>query len=250
MSHKNIDFLIAGNWKLNGDKRLFNEFVGLFDSEIKGVDVVVCPPYVLLNDNKELEFAVGAQNVSEHVGGAYTGEVSAEMLADAGCEYVIIGHSERREYQKEDNALINSKVKRAIDGGLLPILCIGESEDVRANGELFSFLAEQISSALDGLDSNSLANVAVAYEPIWAIGTGNTATTEQVQEVHSFVRGLLVELDSEVGQGMRLLYGGSVKPSNAGELFALNDVNGALVGGASLQAQTFYEICQQASDKR
>lgn len=250
MSRKNIDFLIAGNWKLNGNTRLLDEFATKFNSEIKGVDVVICPPYVLFNDKQELEFALGAQNVSEYSNGAYTGEVSAEMLADAGCEYVIIGHSERREYQKEDNALIKSKVKRAIDGGLLPILCIGESEDVRASGELFSFLADQISSALVGLDSNALANVAVAYEPIWAIGTGNAATTEQVQEVHSFIRGLLVELDSEVGKCMRLLYGGSVKPSNAGELFALNDVNGALVGGASLQTQTFYEICQQASDKR
>lgn len=250
MKHDDHGFLIAGNWKMNGSQELFSQFQQVFADGIDGVSVVVCPPYTLIRQESHNVISVGGQDVSEQASGAHTGEVSAQMLCDAGCRYAIVGHSERRVQQQENDDLIASKLIAAINSGLTGILCIGESEQIRESGQLFSFLESQLAAALKQLNKQQLQQVVVAYEPIWAIGTGNAATEQQVQEVHGFIRDYVCSLDMEVGSAMQLLYGGSVKPSNASALFSLPDVNGALVGGASLQPDTFYEICQLASEKR
>ncbi len=245
--------LIVGNWKMHGTQAEVSQLLGglavkaVADSK---VEVVVCPPYLYvaaaaaqLDDSA---ISIGAQNLcaNEEVQGAYTGEISAKMLVDAGCHYVIVGHSERREYYREDNALVAEKFLMAQRAGLCPILCVGESLQQRDSGEALSFVAEQLAAVIDQLGISVFADAVVAYEPIWAIGTGRTATPEQAQEVHEFIRDTFAERDKGVAAGLRILYGGSVKADNAKLLFAKPDIDGALVGGASLSPDGFSAIWQ------
>lgn len=245
--------LIVGNWKMHGTQVEVSQLLGglvvkaVADSK---VEVVVCPPYLYVaaaaTQLDDSAINIGAQNLcaNEEVQGAYTGEISAKMLVDAGCRYVIVGHSERREYYREDNALVAEKFLMAQRAGLCPILCVGESLQQRESGEALSFVAEQLAAVIDKLGVNAFADAVVAYEPIWAIGTGRTASPEQAQEVHEFIRGTFAERDEGVAAGLRILYGGSVKADNATLLFAKPDIDGALVGGASLSPDGFSAIWQ------
>lgn len=207
--------------------------------------VIIAPPYTHLSKVKELisNVKLSAQDCSAEASGAYTGEISPGMLVSAGVEYVIIGHSERRTYFKESNDLLNKKVKLALSEGLKPIYCCGEVLEERKSGQLFDVIRAQIVDGLKGLSKEEIAKVVIAYEPVWAIGTGEVASPEQAQEMHKFIRDLLEEIfDAEVAGEMPLLYGGSCKPSNAAELFANPDVDGGLIGGASLKAEDFLAI--------
>jgi triosephosphate isomerase len=237
---------VAGNWKMNGS----DELVALFTSKLTAdpkVDIVICPPAVYLSQFSQAEFEVGAQNASEFSSGAHTGEISLSMIAEAGCKYVILGHSERREGHAESNELVARKVKAAIAAGLTPILCIGEPLEVRENGGVFDFVKAQLDAVAQECGAEYIKNSVIAYEPIWAIGTGKTASPEQAQEVHAFIRKELAALDASAAASVRLLYGGSVNAANAKELFAKTDIDGGLIGGASLKIEDFTTICQAAS---
>ncbi len=246
--------LVAGNWKMHGDRAAISNLLAALKAELPSeprIDIAVFPSAVYLADAASQlngsPVAVGAQNVCDKPGeGAYTGEVSVQMLADVGCRYVIVGHSERRAIYGESSALVASKVKCVLDAGLLPILCVGESEAEREAGRTLEVVAEQVRAVFDLLPVAELASLIVAYEPVWAIGTGKTATSDQAQEVHAFIRGLLAERSTELAAGVRILYGGSVKAANAAELFSQADIDGGLVGGASLNAQEFSAICRAA----
>jgi triosephosphate isomerase len=238
---------VAGNWKMNGSLSLVADFNKKL-AEVKCVaQVVVCAPSVLLHGFEKVGFSIGAQNVSHLDNGAHTGELSVEMLKEAGCDYVIVGHSERREDQGESNALVAQKAQKSIAAGLTPIICVGESLDVRESGNVESFVAEQLNALTSLMTVDELKRSVIAYEPIWAIGTGKTASPEQAQEVHEFIRGYFSKVDAELAQGLRILYGGSVKPDNAATLFSQQDVDGGLIGGASLKAEDFISICQAAN---
>ncbi|GFD89427.1 triosephosphate isomerase [Tenacibaculum sp. KUL152] len=238
---------MAGNWKMNGSLSLVADFNKKL-AEVKCVaQVVVCAPSVLLHGFEKVGFSIGAQNVSHLDNGAHTGELSVEMLKEAGCDYVIVGHSERREDQGESNALVAQKAQKSIAAGLTPIICVGESLDVRESGNVESFVAEQLNALTSLMTVDELKRSVIAYEPIWAIGTGKTASPEQAQEVHEFIRGYFSKVDAELAQGLRILYGGSVKPDNAATLFSQQDVDGGLIGGASLKAEDFISICQAAN---
>lgn len=207
--------------------------------------VIIAPPFVHLSKVRELidNVKLSAQDCASEASGAYTGEVSPEMLVSAGVEYVILGHSERRTYYNEDNELLNRKVKLALSKGLKPIFCCGEVLEEREAGKLYDVVREQVEVGLKGLTTEEMRRIIIAYEPVWAIGTGVVATPEQAQEMHKFLRDLLVEIfNEEVAENMSLLYGGSCKPSNAEELFANPDVDGGLIGGASLKAEDFMAI--------
>lgn len=212
-------------------------------------EVAVCPPAVYLERAvKQLEgsgIGIGAQDLSAHEQGAYTGDICAAMLADIGCRYVIIGHSERRQYHAESEALVAAKLERALAAGLTPVVCIGETLAQRERGDTLAIIAAQLQPVLD-VDIGRLADIVVAYEPVWAIGTGQSATPGQAQEVHAHLRSTLAERDAEAARSVSLLYGGSVKPDNARELFAQADIDGALVGGAALDAEQFTAIWQAA----
>ncbi len=235
--------IVAGNWKMNMTPSqavaLCNELKDLVKSD--AVDVVYCVPAVdivpVVEAVKGSNVAVGAENMYFEEKGAYTGEISASMLVDAGVKYVIIGHSERRDYFKEDDALLNKKVKKAFEAGLTPILCCGETLEQREMGITLDWIRMQIKSDLVGVSAEQVASMVIAYEPIWAIGTGKTATTEQAQEVCKAVRDCIAEIyDDATAQAVRIQYGGSVNAGNAAELFAQPDIDGGLVGGASLKA--------------
>ena len=235
--------IVAGNWKMNMTPSqavaLCNELKDLVKSDT--VDVVYCVPAVDIVPVVEAvngsNVAVGAENMYFEEKGAYTGEISASMLVDAGVKYVIIGHSERRDYFKEDDALLNKKVKKAFEAGLTPILCCGETLEQREMGITLDWIRMQIKSDLVGVSAEQVASMVIAYEPIWAIGTGKTATTEQAQEVCKAVRDCIAEIyDDATAQAVRIQYGGSVNAGNAAELFAQPDIDGGLVGGASLKA--------------
>ncbi len=235
--------IVAGNWKMNMTPSqavaLCDELKDLVKSD--DVDVVYCVPAVdivpVVEAVKGTNVAVGAENMYFEAKGAYTGEISAEMLLDAGVKYVIIGHSERRDYFKEDDALLNKKVKKAFEAGLTPILCCGETLEQREMGITLDWIRMQIKSDLVGVSAQQVASMVIAYEPIWAIGTGKTATTEQAQEVCKAVRDCIAEIyDEATAEGVRIQYGGSVNAGNAAELFAQPDIDGGLVGGASLKA--------------
>ncbi len=248
--------LIAGTWKMNlnhleaialTQKLAFS----LPERVLDEVEVVVLPPFVDLRsvqtlvDGDRLLIGYGAQDLSPHPSGAYTGDVSGPMLAKLGCGYVVVGHSERRQYHDEDDALVNAKVKAALHNGLSPILCVGEGLDVREAGGHVAHTTGQLAAALDGVKADEAERVVVAYEPIWAIGTGRTATPDDAQEVCAALRTALADLyGGGVADRMRLLYGGSVKGANAAGIMAQSDVDGALVGGASLDAQEFVRICR------
>jgi triosephosphate isomerase len=242
--------LIAGNWKMYKTVAEAEETARELVDRTAGADrveIMIAPPFTAVAHVaavvKDSKVAVGAQDLFWENEGAYTGEIAPGMLTEAGCRYVIIGHSERRQYFGETDETANRKVAAAVKVGLVPILCIGESETQREANETFSVLDKQIKSGLKDQFVDDLKKLVVAYEPIWAIGTGKTATSEQAQEVHRFLRGLLTELFGDAfARTVRILYGGSVKPDNIAELMSMEDIDGALVGGASLSAETFARI--------
>jgi triosephosphate isomerase len=243
--------LVAGNWKMHGSRESVVALLGALSTSVKSdaVDVAVCPAFVHLPQALELSasspVSVGAQDCSAFDEGAYTGEVAAAMLADLGCEWVILGHSERRAYHEESDALVSAKLSAAIAAGLRPIVCVGETRTQRESGEAEAIVAAQLAGAL--AEHGNLAGLVVAYEPVWAIGTGLTATPEQAQDMHAYIRAELASIPGLDEQTTRLLYGGSVKPGNADELFAQVDIDGALVGGAALVAEDFQAIVNAAA---
>ncbi len=242
--------LIAGNWKMHKTPEEARAFASQLLEELKEereVEVVVAPPFVSLLPVKEAlgngPIKLAAQNVHWEKEGAFTGEVSPLMLREAGCEYVIVGHSERRGYFGETDEVVNRKVKALLDVGLKPILCVGETLKEREEGKTFEVVEAQVKGGLKDLEAEGGKELVVAYEPVWAIGTGRTATPHQAQEVQAFIRGILKELfGEEVAREIRILYGGSVKPENITELMAEEDIDGALVGGASLKVDSFVKI--------
>ncbi|MEW9796746.1 triose-phosphate isomerase [Alteromonas sp. CYL-A6] len=237
-----------GNWKMNGSVALVEEFNQTFvQAKSVSADVVICPPSVYLTQVNVQGAAKGAQNISEHVSGAYTGELSGQMIKEAGCRYVIVGHSERREMYGETNELVAKKAKSALTAGLTPVICVGESLDVRENGDVEAFIGKQLAAVTNELDEDVLVHCVIAYEPVWAIGTGKTATGQQAQDVHAFIRQTLAAVSEDVAQKVRILYGGSVKPDNAQGLFSQPDIDGGLIGGASLNVKDFTAICQAAN---
>jgi len=245
--------LVAGNWKMHGGLARNRD---LLDSLVQAVgkggksDCAVCVPFPYLAQAEQIlkgtAIAWGAQTLSEHAQGAFTGEVSAAMLQDFGCRYVIVGHSERRSLYGEGNQLIAAKFAAAVQAGLTPILCLGETLDQREGNVTEQVIAAQLDAVTQEVGMQGFANAVIAYEPVWAIGTGRTASPQQAQEVHAFIRGRLAKSDAILAQRLQILYGGSVKPQNAAELFGMADIDGGLIGGASLVAQDFLAICQAA----
>jgi triosephosphate isomerase (TIM) len=241
---------IAGNWKMNMDLAGSLDLVNTLKAGLAGydaVDVGVCPPYVYLapvvDALKDSAIVVGAQNLHAEPKGAFTAEIAGPMILDVGATHVIIGHSERRQYFGETDLGVNTKLKAALGYGLKPIVCVGETLEQREGGEMQAVIDTQIRGGLAGLTAEQMADVTLAYEPVWAIGTGVTASPDQAQEVHAFIRSLLDELFGDAVAGAtRIQYGGSVKPSNAADLLGLEDIDGALVGGAALDAESFIGI--------
>ena len=252
--NKERKLIIAGNWKMNKTVAEALDLVRGLKLElanVKEVDIVVCPPFTALESVGgavlDSNIRLGAQNMSEHNVGAYTGEIAAVMLKEFSVRYVILGHSERRQYQKEPDALIARKAAAVHAASLKPIVCIGETLAEREAGQMQKVLETQVRGSLAGLTKDQMEETVVAYEPVWAIGTGKTATTAQAQEAHAFIRSLLVTMfDETVARRVRIQYGGSVKPSNARELMSQPDVDGALVGGASLEARSFADIIKNS----
>jgi triosephosphate isomerase len=252
---KERKLIIAGNWKMN---RTVAEAVDLADGlkrelgSVKDCDIVVCPPFTALSEVSKTilaskNIALGAQNMSEHNVGAYTGEIAALMLKEFSVRYVILGHSERRMYQAESDELVSKKAHAAHAAALKPIVCVGETLTEREAGRMEKVLETQVQGSLAALTKEQMAETVVAYEPVWAIGTGKTATAAQAQEAHAFIRQLLVKMfDEAVARKVRIQYGGSVKPANARELMSLPDVDGALVGGASLEVRSFADIVKNS----
>jgi triosephosphate isomerase len=241
--------LIAGNWKMHKTAAEAEAFLGALDGEtFAGVDLAVCVPFTALwaSQRTARGIAVYAQNMHEAEQGAFTGEVSAPMLTEIGIAGVVLGHSERRQYFNETDKALQRKVPAALDHGLVPILCVGETEEERERGDTERKLRHQVQEALHDVPAERLHEVVIAYEPIWAIGTGQVATPEQAQDAVAFVRALVGDRAAEAGERVRVLYGGSMKPDNAGELLALPDVDGGLVGGASLKPDDFAAIAAAA----
>jgi triosephosphate isomerase len=252
--NKERKLIIAGNWKMNKTVAEALDLVRgckLELANVKEVDMVLCPPFTALSEVSKAildsTFRLGAQNMSEHNVGAYTGEIAAGMLKEFSVRYVILGHSERRQYQKESDALISKKALAAHGASLKPIVCVGETLEQRDGGQTESVLQTQVQGSLAGLSKDQMSETIVAYEPVWAIGTGKTATTAQAQETHAFIRRLVAKLfDETIARRVRIQYGGSVKPSNARELMSQPDVDGALVGGASLESRSFADIIKNS----
>lgn len=244
--------LIAGNWKMNGSLAANAALLGGIKSELHqpACDVAVCVPAPYFaqcqSELKGSAIAWGGQDVSEHESGAYTGEVSVAMLLDFGCRYVIVGHSERRTYHAENDELVARKTSLALRSGLTPIVCVGETLSEREAGNTDHVVERQIDAVLAVIDAAQLANIVVAYEPVWAIGTGKTATPQMAQDVHAFLRGKLHRKNAETSLQVRILYGGSMKPDNANELLSMPDIDGGLIGGAALKASDFLAIIRAA----
>lgn len=245
--------LVAANWKMNGSIHSNQSLLNALKqgmSKIPNAEVAVCPPFVYLQQIKEVlqgtAISWGAQNLSHEVPGAFTGEIAANMLLDFNCKYVIVGHSERRNLYGESNELVAKKFAIAQSVGLIPILCVGELLEERETGKTQSVVQRQLEAVVQLQGITALERAVLAYEPVWAIGTGKTATPEQAQEVHAFIRQRLAQQDAEIAAKVQILYGGSVKGSNAGELLAMPDIDGGLIGGASLNADEFLTICQAA----
>ncbi|HEU4484614.1 MAG TPA: triose-phosphate isomerase [Povalibacter sp.] len=244
---------VAGNWKMHGSRK---ENAALIEAVLLGLppqpvaEIAVCTPFVYLWEAarllKESSVALGAQSVCAEAVGAFTGEVSAAMLKDVGCQYVIVGHSERRAIYKEDDSLVARKFLAAQSQGLVPILCVGESLEERERGATTQVVSRQLAAVLDLAGVAAMREAIVAYEPVWAIGTGKNATPGQAQEVHAHIRAAVAERDANIAGGLRILYGGSVKAANAGEIFSMPDVDGGLIGGASLKPDEFLKICAAA----
>ena len=255
--NKDRKLIIAGNWKMNKTVAEALDLVGDLKIElnnVKEVDIVVCPPFTALADVSKAildsNIRLGAQNMHESNVGAYTGEIAAVMLKEFSVRYVILGHSERRQYQKESDALIAKKALAAHNASLKPIVCVGETLAERESGQTEKVLETQVRGSLAGLSKDQMAETILAYEPVWAIGTGKTATTSQAQDAHAFIRGLLGKLfDDNIARRVRIQYGGSVKPSNSRELMAQPDVDGALVGGASLESRSFSDIIKNLIER-
>ena len=244
--------LVAGNWKLNGSlqmtETLISEIVAGIPAD-KKFDVAVFPPFVYIpHAGSYVKGAVllGGQTLSEHQSGAYTGEIAGQMLKELGCQMVLVGHSERRSYYNESNADIARKFQAALQAGLKPVLCCGETLQQREAGTTQQVVAEQINAVVDLVGIDAFADAVIAYEPVWAIGTGKTASSAQAQTVHAFIRSLLSLKSDTIAPLVPILYGGSVKGSNAKELFSMQDIDGGLIGGASLTSQDFLAICKQA----
>ena len=243
--------IVAGNWKLHGTRDFATNLVSeIAKSPVQGVDLVVLPPLPYLGDLIEdfegTPLAFGAQDVSSNEQGAYTGEVSATMLVDVGAHYGLVGHSERRQYHGESSELVALKFQAAVKAGLQPILCLGEGLDDREAGRVEAVIAAQLQPVLEQVGVEAFANAVIAYEPVWAIGTGRTATAEQAQAVHAYIRSLIAAHDATIADSLPILYGGSVKPGNAAELFGQADVDGGLIGGASLVSADFLAIAHAA----
>ena len=245
--------LVAGNWKMHGSRAenasLVSALLDLVQPE-KRAEIMVCPPFPYLLETgrllKDSGIALGAQSVCAEAQGAFTGEVSAAMLKDVGCAYVLVGHSERRQLYGESDDLVARKFVAAQSHGLVPVLCVGETLEEREAGQTLNVVSRQLEAVLAVSGVRSLDRAVIAYEPVWAIGTGRTASSEQAQEVHATIRAKVAGLDATIGGSVRILYGGSVKASNAQELFAMPDIDGGLVGGASLKADEFARICAGA----
>ncbi len=247
--------VIAGNWKMNNNlpesENLISKLISGLSTGKNNCDVIICPPFTSLSLAASLikgsQIKLGAQNMYYEESGAFTGEVSASMLKSAGCEYVILGHSERRTIFGEKDEQINKKIKKALSSGLKPIFCVGETLEEREIGVTNDIIKRQVNEGLSGLSEKDLDTIIIAYEPVWAIGTGKTATPAQAQEVHSFIRSLISGLFSPASaEKMIIQYGGSVKPDNAKELLSQKDIDGALVGGACLKAESFIGIIEAA----
>jgi len=242
--------IIAGNWKMNKN---IGESIELANSikrslyDVEEVEIVICPPFTSLSDVNEItmetNIKLGAQDCYWEKDGAFTGEISTGMLKSVGCEYCIIGHSERRQFFGETNETVNKKLKALLKENLKPIVCVGEKLEERKNGKAFDVIKDHVMNSLAGISKEEMMRTVIAYEPVWAIGTGVNATKEQAQEAHKYIRGLLAEMHGEeVAKSVRIQYGGSVKPENIKELISQEDVDGALVGGASLKADSFVQL--------
>jgi triosephosphate isomerase len=246
--------LVAGNWKMHGSRTSTQALLAELEMSLKPdwqIDIAVFPPYVYLTDAVRLlegsRIAVGAQDVCAESAGAFTGQVCASMLKDVGCTYVIVGHSERRRWYHEDDALVARKFAAVSDAGLTPVLCVGESLEEREANHTERVISRQLDAVIAMHGVGAFSRAILAYEPVWAIGTGRTASPAQAQEVHAFLRGRIHAQDAKIAGHLRILYGGSVKGGNAAELFAMPDVDGGLVGGASLSADEFQQICAAAA---
>jgi triosephosphate isomerase len=243
--------IVAGNWKMNGSRESVKALIDGLKAgrgEVKSTEIAVCAPYVFLGEVDAMlegaNIALGGQNLSTEASGAYTGEISADMLKDYGCTYVIVGHSERRTLYGEDDALVAKKFAVARAAGLKPILCIGETLEERESGITEEVVARQLDAVIDLEGVDALTDGVIAYEPVWAIGTGKTATPEQAQDVHAFIRSRIAENSADVADKVRIQYGGSMNAGNCAELLAKPDIDGGLIGGASLKAEDFLTICK------
>ncbi|MHC8472004.1 triose-phosphate isomerase [Plesiomonas shigelloides] len=249
--------LVMGNWKLNGNKAMVQELIAGLKAELNGVDgcgVAIAPPVMYLAEAQTAlqgsAIALGSQNVDVNLSGAFTGDISADMLKEFGAEYIIIGHSERRTYHKESDAFIAQKFGALKAAGLIPVLCIGETEAENEAGQTEAVCAKQLDAVLNTLGAEAFMGAVIAYEPVWAIGTGKSATPAQAQAVHAFIRGHVAKHDANVAEQVIIQYGGSVNAANAAELFTQPDIDGALVGGASLKADAFAVIVKAAAQAK
>ncbi len=243
--------LVAGNWKMNGSRESVKELIsGLLDgaSSLSGVEVAVCPPHIFIADvtaaTAGSNVAVGAQDVCTELKGAFTGETSIDMVKDFGCKYAIVGHSERRTLYGESDEIVAKKFAVVKNAGLVPVFCIGETLEEREQGVTEAVCSRQIDAVFAAEGEHAFDGAVIAYEPVWAIGTGKTATPEQAQEVHAFIRKHLAKHNADIADKVQILYGGSMNPSNAKELISQTDIDGGLIGGASLKAEDFLTICQ------
>ncbi|WP_418235891.1 triose-phosphate isomerase [Cupriavidus malaysiensis] len=240
------DKLVIGNWKMHGSLAANEALLAAIKAAPARARLAVCAPFPYLAQCQALlrgsAVAWGAQDVSAEARGAFTGEVAASMLVDFGVSYALVGHSERRSYHGETDAVVAAKALRALDAGIVPVVCVGETLAQREAGETEAVVGRQLQAVLDALSVEQLGRVVLAYEPVWAIGTGKTATSAQAQAVHAFLRAQVAACDAGVAQGMAILYGGSVKPDNAAELFSMADIDGGLIGGASLKSEDFLAI--------
>ncbi|TPQ27988.1 triose-phosphate isomerase [Methylomonas sp. HW2-6] len=241
--------LIMGNWKMNGSREEGQKLAQALADGLGNVEqeVAVCVPFVYLSDIRTIlassPIALGAQNVADQAAGAYTGEVSAAMLADVGCKYALVGHSERRSYYGDTNASVAKRFAQALSKGVVPVLCVGETLEEREQDKTFQVVDEQLDAVIAEAGIEAFEKAVIAYEPVWAIGTGKVATDEQAQEVHQYIRKRIADRNAAIAEKVQILYGGSVKPDNAKGLFAQPDIDGGLVGGASLDAKGFLQIC-------
>lgn len=247
-------YCVAGNWKMHGSVTQAEKLAADIAAAVpQNVDSVVCPPFVHLGvvapQLQDSALALGAQDASAWgEQGAYTGQISAQMLKEAGCSHVIVGHSERRSLLGETDDMVARKVERVQEAGLIPIICVGESLAQREDGQSDAVVAAQLTAVIERCGASALADALLAYEPVWAIGTGRTASPDQAQHVHAVLRATVAKKDAKIADSLRILYGGSVKPDNAADLFAQDDVDGGLIGGAALDADAFLAICQAAAN--